>query len=162
MHRKIKAVFPAITAQKNTANETSSRTSNEVEVLEVLENQLTEFVAQLRGEINKVKGDKGCIEKIFISSISGYDDFIANISDVKDEALALWMTSWSNFGLYDADFGWGKPIWVTSSDLFIEPGKNKVFLIDTKCGQGIEVWVNFEEDDMSKFELHLSEILELF
>ncbi|MCL7037049.1 hypothetical protein MKW94_019418 [Papaver nudicaule] len=122
--------------------------------------ELSEFVAQLRGEIDKVKGDKGCMEKIALNFFNGYDASNSVNGNVQDEAIALWMVSWCNFGLYDADFGWGKPIWVTT-DPFIEQNKNIVYMNDTKCGEGIEVWVKFLEDDMAKFELNLSEILDL-
>ncbi|KAI3914781.1 hypothetical protein MKW98_002017 [Papaver atlanticum] len=119
-----------------------------VEVQEVLEDQLAELVAQLRGEKYKVKGDKGSIEKIFLSFVGGDN--------------ALWMASWSKFGFYDADFGWGKPVWVTTDLSVVEPNQNLICMIDTKCGEGIEVSAKFLENDMAKFELHLSEILKLF
>ncbi|KAI3880189.1 hypothetical protein MKX03_024781 [Papaver bracteatum] len=115
---------------------------------EVLEDQLAELVAQWRGEKYKVKGDKGCMEKIFLSFVGGDN--------------ALWMASWSKFGFYDADFGWGKPVWVTTDLLVVEPNQNLICMIDTKCGEGIEVSAKFLENDMAKFELHLSEILKLF
>ncbi|XP_026408738.1 salutaridinol 7-O-acetyltransferase-like [Papaver somniferum] len=152
-------VLPATTETRNTANKTS--TSSEIEVQEVLDDQFIELVAQLRGEINKVKGDNRCMEKMFLDCVSAYDDFLAKNSDVEVKTLPLLMTSWCKFGLYDADFGWGKPIWVTTNP-FIEPSKNIIFMNDTKCGEGIEVWANFLEDHMANFELHLSEILELF
>ncbi|RZC72815.1 hypothetical protein C5167_048296, partial [Papaver somniferum] len=60
-----------------------------------------------------------------------------NITGVENEGLALLMTSWCRFGLYDADFGWGKPTWVTT-DPFIEPNKNIIVMNDMKCGEGIE------------------------
>ncbi|KAI3956364.1 hypothetical protein MKW92_033067 [Papaver armeniacum] len=146
----VAAALPATTAKK----------IYEVEVQEVLDNQLTEFVARLRGAINKVKGDKGCIERIFLNFFNGNDASIEKNNDVEDEGVALWMTSWCKFGLYAADFGWGKPIWVTT-DLYIEPSKNIICMNDTKCGEGIEVWAKFPEDDMTKFENHLNKILEL-
>ncbi|KAI3858475.1 hypothetical protein MKW92_015569 [Papaver armeniacum] len=121
---------------------TTTSTNGEVEV------QLAELVAELRGEKYKVKGDKGCIEKLFLSFVGGDN--------------ALWMASWSKFGFYDADFGWGKPVWVTTDLSVVEPDQNLICMIDTKCGQGIEVSAKFLENDMAKFELHLSEILKLF
>ncbi|RZC58941.1 hypothetical protein C5167_006242 [Papaver somniferum] len=121
----VTVALSATTATKSTTNHTSI--------------QLTEFVAQLRGEINMVKGDKSCIEKIFLRCVGDYVEPIAkNITGVENEGLALLMTSWCRFGLYDADFGWGKPIWVTT-DPFIEPNKNIIVMNDTKCGDGIEV-----------------------
>ncbi|KAI3836319.1 hypothetical protein MKW92_035774 [Papaver armeniacum] len=144
-------------ATKITTNKMSISWSNEVEVQEVF-NQLAEFVAQLRGEINKVKGAKSCIEKMFLRCVGDYEKTSAG---PEREGLALLMTSWCRFGLYDADFGWGKPIWVTT-DPFIGRNKNIIVMNDTKCGEGIEVWANFLEDDMATFQLHLSYILELF
>ncbi|KAM5569049.1 BAHD acyltransferase [Rosa sericea] len=59
-------------------------------------------------------------------------------------------TSWCRFPLYEAaDFGWGKPIWVSSG---IPPAKNMVFLMDTKGGDGIESWVRLSQEDMKLFE----------
>ncbi|XP_027921076.1 acylsugar acyltransferase 3-like [Vigna unguiculata] len=62
--------------------------------------------------------------------------------------------SWCRFPMYEADFGWGKPSWVTTSEC---PVKNSVVLMDTRDGEGIEALVNMEEHDMAKFErdIHL-------
>ncbi|KAI3951068.1 hypothetical protein MKW92_009865, partial [Papaver armeniacum] len=108
---------------------TATSANGEVEV------QLAELVAQLRGEKYKVKGDKGCIEKLFLSFAGGGDN-------------ALWIGSWSKFGFYDADFGWGKPVWVTTDLSVVEPNQNLICMIDTKCGEGIEVSAKFLESDM--------------
>ncbi|MCL7044234.1 hypothetical protein MKW94_016025 [Papaver nudicaule] len=156
-------VATAVLAATRTATPTNKTVGSKSNEVQVALTELSEFVAQLRGEIDKVKGDKGCMEKIALNFFNGYDAIDASNSvndNVRDEAIALWMVSWCNFGLYDADFGWGKPIWVTT-DPFIEQNKNIVYMNDTKCGQGIEVWVKFLEDDMAKFELNLSEILDL-
>ncbi|XP_065847788.1 stemmadenine O-acetyltransferase-like [Euphorbia lathyris] len=58
-------------------------------------------------------------------------------------------SSWCHFPIYEVDFGWGMPEWVTTSSVFID---NVVTFLDTKQGQGIEAWVNMTEDDMAKFE----------
>ncbi|KAK7293499.1 hypothetical protein RJT34_16366 [Clitoria ternatea] len=61
--------------------------------------------------------------------------------------------SWCNFGLYDVDYGWGKPIWVSctpnssNSEFF-----NSVILTDTPLGNGIEAWVYLNDDDMTMFQ----------
>lgn len=60
-------------------------------------------------------------------------------------------TSWTRFPLYDADFGWGKPIWVST---IIFPVRNNIIFMPTRCGEGIEAWVNLEEQDMIEFERH--------
>ncbi|RZC72217.1 hypothetical protein C5167_035388 [Papaver somniferum] len=138
----------AVVATAVSPGATVTSRNDGVEVQEVLEDQLAELVAQLRGEKYKVKGDKGCIEKIFLSFVGGDN--------------ALWMASWSKFGFYDADFGWGRPVWVTTDLSIVEPNQNLICMMDTKCGEGIEVSAKFLENDMAKFELHLSKILELF
>ncbi|XP_058113298.1 stemmadenine O-acetyltransferase-like [Magnolia sinica] len=58
-------------------------------------------------------------------------------------------SSWCRFPFYEADFGWGKPIWVSTCTL---PAKNFIFLIETRWGDGIEAWVNMEDVHMAKFE----------
>ncbi|KAL1313015.1 hypothetical protein AAHE18_16G081100 [Arachis hypogaea] len=67
-----------------------------------------------------------------------------------DEALErLGITSWCNFGVYDFDFGWGKPMWV--STIGFESNSvlmNMLILIDTKFKDGIEAWVTLDEEKM--------------
>lgn len=57
--------------------------------------------------------------------------------------------SWCRFPMYEADFGWGKPVWFTTSKC---PVKNSIVLMDTRDGGGIEAIVNMEEQDMARFE----------
>ena len=49
-----------------------------------------------------------------------------------------------------SEFGWGEPIWVGSAKLLY---RNLVTFLDTKSGNGIEVWINLEVEDMAKFEV---------
>ncbi|PSS29227.1 Acetyl-CoA-benzylalcohol acetyltransferase [Actinidia chinensis var. chinensis] len=58
--------------------------------------------------------------------------------------------SWCGLPLYEADFGWGKPIWVSSSSKY-----EVVKLIENKCGDGIDAWVSLNEKDMLEFERDL-------
>ncbi|KAL8107522.1 epi-neemfruitin B synthase L1AT-like [Apium graveolens] len=60
-------------------------------------------------------------------------------------------SSWCKFPLYEADFGWGKPAWVSNANI---PMKNLVILVDEKSGGGIEAWVNLKESDMKEFIKH--------
>ncbi|CAK9174038.1 unnamed protein product [Ilex paraguariensis] len=57
-------------------------------------------------------------------------------------------SSLCKFPLYEVDFGWGKPDWVS---LTSSPAE-MVFLLDSKCGEGIEAWVNLNEQDMFHFQ----------
>ncbi|KAL6964252.1 shikimate O-hydroxycinnamoyltransferase [Sarracenia purpurea var. burkii] len=56
-------------------------------------------------------------------------------------------SSWCGLPLYEADFGWGKPVWVSSSSKY-----EVVNLIENKCGDGIDAWVSMNEKDMIEFE----------
>ncbi|XP_075663422.1 akuammiline synthase 2-like [Castanea sativa] len=57
--------------------------------------------------------------------------------------------SWANYRLYEADFGWGKPIWVSTAPLAF---KNIIIFIETRVNSGLEAWVTMEEQDMDIFE----------
>ncbi|KAL8150042.1 epi-neemfruitin B 7-O-acetyltransferse L7AT-like [Apium graveolens] len=58
-------------------------------------------------------------------------------------------TSWCNFGYYELDFGFGKPVWVSNVGLEGDVLMNFIILIDTRCGRGIEAWVTLDEPEMN-------------
>ncbi|KAM0024458.1 putative vinorine synthase [Helianthus debilis subsp. tardiflorus] len=58
-------------------------------------------------------------------------------------------SSWCGFPLYEIDFGWGNPRWISVTNT---PFRNGIMMMDTKEGNGIEVWVTLEEDVMGIFE----------
>lgn len=119
--------------------------------------ELSHFVIKIREALtsinpNFVKGFQGggfanyceiskkLIEKALIAQTSGVN--------------YVHYTSWCNFGLYDVDFGWGKPIWVSciadspKDSMFF----NSVILMDTPSKNEIEVWAYLNEDDMAIFQ----------
>ncbi|PRQ45234.1 putative salutaridinol 7-O-acetyltransferase [Rosa chinensis] len=57
-------------------------------------------------------------------------------------------TSLCKIPVHEIDFVWGKSTWVTSQSNH----KNLFLLIDTKHGDGIEVWVTLDEEEMAIFE----------
>ncbi|XAR49480.1 Acetyl-CoA-benzylalcohol acetyltransferase [Bertholletia excelsa] len=63
-------------------------------------------------------------------------------------------SSWCGLPLYEADFGWGKPIWVGSTSKQTEV----VSLMDS--GYGVDAWVSLDEEGMAELE-NDSEILSL-
>ncbi|VVA92434.1 unnamed protein product [Arabis nemorensis] len=72
-------------------------------------------------------------------------------ADGRRNEVDLWMSnSWCKLGMYEADFGWGKPVWVTGRGT--SNFKNLMLLIDAKDGDGIEAWVTLTEEHMSLFE----------
>ncbi|KAI3706828.1 hypothetical protein L6452_24820 [Arctium lappa] len=58
-------------------------------------------------------------------------------------------SSWCGFPLYEIDFGWGKPRWISVTNT---PFRNGIMMMDTQEGNGIEVWANLEENVMAIFE----------
>uniref|UniRef100_M1AXR4 Anthocyanin acyltransferase n=1 Tax=Solanum tuberosum TaxID=4113 RepID=M1AXR4_SOLTU len=62
------------------------------------------------------------------------------------------VTSWCKLPWYEADFGWGKPFWVSPVGFNAIEG---AFLMDTKDGNGIQVTVCLKEKNMTEFQKHL-------
>ncbi|KAL3812348.1 hypothetical protein ACJIZ3_013616 [Penstemon smallii] len=64
------------------------------------------------------------------------------------------ITSMCNSGIYDIDFGWGKPIWASVGDAHAGEvtSMGMVYLMDTRSGNGIEAWVTLVERDMAVLE----------
>ncbi|MED6220022.1 hypothetical protein PIB30_041100 [Stylosanthes scabra] len=58
------------------------------------------------------------------------------------------LTSWCRFSMYEADFGWGKEVWIAS----VMSIRNGVVFMDARDGKGMEVIVNMEEQHMARFE----------
>ncbi|XP_057491337.1 tabersonine-19-hydroxy-O-acetyltransferase-like [Actinidia eriantha] len=61
------------------------------------------------------------------------------------------VTSWCRFPMQEADFGWGKPVWLATACL---PVKNIVVLMDSGGGGGggVEAWVSLKDENMAAFE----------
>ncbi|PON39720.1 Transferase [Parasponia andersonii] len=82
-----------------------------------------------------------------------------NLSFVREYARKLMMkggkftsflfTSLCRFPLYEADFGWGEPAWVSSAALCFT---NLVVFMDTKTGNGVEAYIALKEEHMAKLE----------
>lgn len=112
--------------------------------------ELHSLVGHLRDAMKKINPD-------YISKLQGengmsfFNEYFNEIRVLfcKGEVQFCRFSSWCRFPLYEADFGWGKPVWVSSAGIAF---KNTVFLIDTRWGDGIETWVTMEEKDMAKFE----------
>lgn len=122
---------------------------------EEAELDLEGLVCKLREAMMKINGD-------FVKSLLGDEGFLNLCQAIKDEngvcskaKERINFSSWCNFGLYDIDFGWGKPMWVSVIGL---DGKlpyfsNTIILLDTRFGDGIEAWVYLLEEDMNMLEL---------
>ncbi|XP_022734482.1 BAHD acyltransferase BIA1-like [Durio zibethinus] len=106
-------------------------------LVSVMRRGMTEFCKE---KANKFKGDEGFL--LITESLKERRELC------KDAALYR-CTSWCRFPLYEMDYGWGRPVWVSSVSLSL---RNTVVLVDTKQGDGIEAWVTLDEQEMSIFE----------
>ncbi|KAE8731422.1 U-box domain-containing protein 15-like [Hibiscus syriacus] len=121
------------------------------------ETKLDKLVCHLRKAIRKADGD-------FVAALQGDDGCLTFCEHIKEignvscgeagEIDNISFTSWCNFGVYEIDYGWGKPTWVTctasteSETVFM----NSVVLMDTKMGNGIEALVYLNEQHMAMLE----------
>lgn len=78
-------------------------------------------------------------------------DCLKEIGELVPENVEIYrFVSWAaNLQLYEADFGWGKPIWESTAGF---PFKNVIIFIETRVGYGLEAWVSMDEQDMTIFE----------
>lgn len=90
---------------------------------------------------------KASIDDITSMVVKNNTEFLNKFGQ-KDKMDIYAITSWCRFPWYEADFGWGKPFWVSSVGRSMEV----ISLFDTKNGDGIEAWLGLNENDMAEFE----------
>lgn len=111
--------------------------------LSFLVNKLRTAFAKLNSEHTKeLLGKNG-----FEFAMSNFKN-IGKLMSQKDMKV-LRCTSWCRFPIYEADFGWGKPCWVSSASV---PTKDTIILLDSRQTCGIEAWIIMKEQDMAEFE----------
>ncbi|KAJ4723781.1 vinorine synthase-like [Melia azedarach] len=114
------------------------------------ETELHNSVCKFREALAKLNED-------FVNSLQGDGGLVNFIEAIKRERETYYTnpidmivcSSWCNFGFYDLDFGWGKPVWVSPLD-FTQVGANSntIVFMDTKDRNGIEAWVVLQEEQM--------------
>ncbi|XP_050366651.1 stemmadenine O-acetyltransferase-like [Argentina anserina] len=112
------------------------------------------LVSELRNALSRIdadfakemQGKQG--KSLMIDSLEG----ITNSDGLDLDYYAF--SSWCKFGWYEAaDFGWGKPAWVSSIGSSSAPHfMNLIILVDTKSGDGIEAWVTLDQRQMALLE----------
>ncbi|KAI3841927.1 hypothetical protein MKX03_007965 [Papaver bracteatum] len=113
--------------------------------------ELEELVGRVRSAVKKI--DCGYIRKM-----QDGEDFDSDFDDDHDEENDYWLMSWCNFPLYEIDFGFGKPSWITTDAMEVLD-ENDIYLMDTRIGKGVEAWIKLKEKKMAKF-LNNLDILE--
>ena len=113
---------------------------------------LHDLVGHIRKAIKKIDSDY--IEKLQDALLEAFELRLEMVA--KQEVEMYRFSSWIRFPFYNIDFGFGKPIWVCTTNV---PIKNIVILMSTRSDDGIEAWVTLAEQVMAKFECH-HELLE--
>ncbi|KAL8260968.1 hypothetical protein R6Q59_025017 [Mikania micrantha] len=72
-----------------------------------------------------------------------------NMTNIPESTNMVPLTSWCKFPFYEADFGFGKPVWVVPVTV---PMKNVAHLMDGAGGDGVEAYVVLEVKDVPYFE----------
>ncbi|XP_038686643.1 stemmadenine O-acetyltransferase-like [Tripterygium wilfordii] len=112
--------------------------------------ELQSLVLKLRKEVKELKVNREEIsdhmKKIMEIKSSGKESGVVD---------AYYFSSWCRMPVYEADFGWGKPTWISFINFKVP---NIVYFVDTREGDGIEAWVSLREDEMAIFE-HNEELL---
>ncbi|KAL6215839.1 hypothetical protein ACLB2K_015266 [Fragaria x ananassa] len=123
--------------------------------------ELSSLVSLMREATSKVNGDlvvklqgQGGLETIS-KVFQDMNEAIA-ISTTDGEMNFIGYTSIAYSGVYDADFGWGKPMWVVPVH---NAGReaisiNEVHLMDTGewGNSAFEAWINLHEEEMELFQ----------
>ncbi|XVE95739.1 hypothetical protein REPUB_Repub02eG0125300 [Reevesia pubescens] len=113
--------------------------------------ELHQLVSKMKDEFTKVcnqnvKGIKS--KKGYNSEVRESRKQIAHLLNGKLADMNTYTcTNLCGYPFHKMDFGWGKPVWVTSPSHF----KNSIVLQDSKWG-GIEAWVTLDEVEMAVFE----------
>lgn len=103
------------------------------EVLDSIQEVTPEFLKNLYEDENYFTDYKKAVE-----DFAEYSDGIGFFST----------SSWCGFPMYEVDFGWGKPVQLGTTRV----PTNCAFLMDTRDGKGIEVWLSLPEQCMKKLE----------
>ncbi|KAJ6414339.1 hypothetical protein OIU84_007036 [Salix udensis] len=104
----------------------------------------TEVGREFHGKFPVIKGDKrNSMAEQTLREIGEFGS--------RDGVDFLGFSSWCRLGFYDADFGWGKPVWISSLATSGSPTMNLVILADTRC-DGVEAFVSLNEKEMAILE----------
>ncbi|MED6149070.1 hypothetical protein PIB30_058979 [Stylosanthes scabra] len=114
------------------------------------EMNMDDLACKLRNAISRI--DKDFVDELQgEKGISVMKDSLREICELRsrNEMEHFGFSSWCNLGFYEADFGWGKPTWVSCVPSNGPVFMNLIILVDTKLRDGIEAWVTLDEHDMN-------------
>ncbi|PON58785.1 Transferase [Trema orientale] len=94
--------------------------------------------------VRRIRNDEEGNALVF-EAMKRREEVIKSVDDVNTYDCS----SWCRFPVYEMDFGWGRPVWVSSG---VVSSRNLIVFVDTKCGSGIQAWVTFHPKVMAVFE----------
>ncbi|XP_038685014.1 stemmadenine O-acetyltransferase-like [Tripterygium wilfordii] len=115
-----------------------------------MEIELQSLVLKLRKELKELKLNREETSEHINKMLEA-----ANSEKESGVVDAYTFSSWCRMPVYEANFGWGKPTWISFYNLKVP---NAAGFMDTREGDGIEVWVSLREDEMAIFQ-HDEELL---
>ncbi|XP_074297701.1 vinorine synthase-like [Silene latifolia] len=122
-----------------------------------IQGRLPELVAEIHSTI--LKG-KSRIEVVY-QDVNGVEEILkdrrsAEKAFCQDNPSVYHVSSWCKLGLSEADFGFGKPMWIVPTyNGKLPMFRNYIFLTDyydDLNGDGIEAWLFLEEKEMQVLE----------
>ncbi|KAI3448773.1 hypothetical protein Pfo_005438 [Paulownia fortunei] len=109
-----------------------------------------DLVSKLRSSIRTISDD-------YITEAQSGDSYLNDLYKLfsiitKGELEWCSFSSWCRLPLYEVDYCWGNPIWLCTTAL---PLKNLTVLVSSRCGEGIEAWVNMNQDNLEMLETQI-------
>ncbi|XVF40882.1 hypothetical protein PTKIN_Ptkin01aG0152400 [Pterospermum kingtungense] len=115
---------------------------SDVELHQLVSKMKDEFANVCNDKVKRIKSKKG------YTQVQESRKQIAQLLNGKSADINTYTcTNLCGYPFYEMNFGWGKPLWVTSPSNF----KNSIVLLDSKWG-GTEAWVTLDEVEMAIFE----------
>lgn len=120
------------------------------------EMELQNLIALIGNTIRETKqklANAGSSDEISSMFINNRREIVRKAKESKDWDT-YFFSSWCNFPLFEVDFGWGLPSWVSTATTQKFP---ITWLMDAKNCVGIDAWVNLKERDILQLETKLLE-----
>ncbi|KAK8664591.1 hypothetical protein V6N13_084372 [Hibiscus sabdariffa] len=108
------------------------------------------LVKRIRQSV-KARDDECKREIMYMGTGDWLNDFMKKVCEEfeKDSKMGQFFSvSWCRFPFYEADFGWGKPVWVEGG---LKTNRTAIFL-DSSDGEGMEAWITLSREEMEKLE----------
>ncbi|KAK3420661.1 hypothetical protein EUGRSUZ_G01520 [Eucalyptus grandis] len=112
----------------------SKRNPKFSEMLNIIRNMISDAKTKYATIVNK--------QEFCLTVGNSIAEFVKVASS--NEVYTIFFSSWCRFGLYEIDFGWGRPVLVSNISLNLR----SVFLIDDEEGKGIDAWTTTTGDEM--------------